>query len=78
MLKVAAILENKTVHADVSLVIAPGSKQVFTMLAEIWAEVYALIVRFHWIRVGNGDFRLEDCGNVVFIEQIAVKVRGGI
>ena len=37
MLKVAAILENKTVHADVSLVIAPGSKQVFTMLAECGA-----------------------------------------
>jgi len=37
MLKVAAILENKTVHPDVSLVIAPGSKQVFTMLAECGA-----------------------------------------
>jgi len=34
MLKVAAILKGKTVHPDVSLVIAPGSKQVFTMLAE--------------------------------------------
>ena len=34
MKKVAAILKGKTVHPDVSLVIAPGSKQVFTMLAE--------------------------------------------
>lgn len=34
MLKVAKILKGKTVHPDVSLVIAPGSKQVFTMLAE--------------------------------------------
>ena len=34
MLKVAAILKGKTVHPDVSLVIAPGSKQVFNMLAQ--------------------------------------------
>jgi len=34
MLKVAAILKGKTVHPDVSLVIAPGSKQVFSMLAQ--------------------------------------------
>jgi len=34
MLKVAAILKGKTVHPDVSLVIAPGSKQVLTMLAQ--------------------------------------------
>ncbi len=34
MMKVAAILKGKTVHPDVSLVIAPGSKQVLTMLAE--------------------------------------------
>lgn len=34
MMKVAAILKNHTVHPDVSLVIAPGSKQVLTMLAE--------------------------------------------
>lgn len=34
MLKVAAILKEKTVHPDVSLSIAPGSKQVFNMLAE--------------------------------------------
>lgn len=33
MLKVAAILKGKTVHPDVSLVIAPGSKQVFSMLS---------------------------------------------
>ena len=33
MLKVAAILKGKTVHPDVSLSIAPGSKQVFNMLA---------------------------------------------
>ena len=37
MLKVAAILKGKTVHPDVSLVIAPGSKQVFNMLAECGA-----------------------------------------
>lgn len=34
MLKVAHILKGKTVHADVSLSIAPGSKQVFNMLAQ--------------------------------------------
>jgi len=30
----AAILKGKTVHPDVSLVVAPGSKQVLTMIAE--------------------------------------------
>ena len=34
MLKVAHILKGKTVHPEVSLSIAPGSKQVLTMLAE--------------------------------------------
>ncbi|MBQ3225514.1 MAG: aconitate hydratase [Clostridia bacterium] len=34
MMKVAKILKGKTVHPDVSLVIAPGSKQVLTMLAQ--------------------------------------------
>lgn len=34
MLKVAHILKGKTVHPDVSLSIAPGSKQVLNMLAE--------------------------------------------
>lgn len=34
LMKVAAILKGKTVHPDVSLVIAPGSKQVLTMLAQ--------------------------------------------
>ena len=34
MLKVAAILKGRTVHPDVSLSIAPGSKQVYNMLAE--------------------------------------------
>ena len=34
LMKVAAILRGKTVHPDVSLVISPGSKQVYTMLAE--------------------------------------------
>lgn len=34
MLKVAEILKGKTVHPDVSLSIAPGSKQVLNMLAE--------------------------------------------
>ena len=33
LMKVAKILKGKTVHKDVSLVIAPGSKQVLTMLA---------------------------------------------
>lgn len=33
MMKVAGILKGKTVHPDVSLVIAPGSKQVLNMLA---------------------------------------------
>lgn len=34
MLKVAHVLKGKTVHPDVSLSIAPGSKQVLNMLAE--------------------------------------------
>jgi aconitate hydratase len=34
MMKVAKILEGKTIHEDVSLVIGPGSKQVLNMLAE--------------------------------------------
>ncbi|MGI6175340.1 MAG: aconitate hydratase [Christensenellales bacterium] len=34
MMKVAAILKGKTVHENVSLVIAPGSKQVLNMLAQ--------------------------------------------
>ncbi len=34
MMKTAKLLKGKTVHPDVSLVIAPGSKQVFNMLAE--------------------------------------------
>ncbi len=37
MLTVAAILKGKTVHKDVSLSISPGSKQVYTMLAECGA-----------------------------------------
>ncbi|MDR0984179.1 MAG: aconitate hydratase [Ruminococcus sp.] len=37
MLKVAHILKGKTVHPDVSLSIAPGSKQVLTMLADCGA-----------------------------------------
>lgn len=34
LMKVAKILEGETVHPDVSLSIAPGSKQVFNMLAQ--------------------------------------------
>lgn len=34
LMKVAAILKGKTVNPEVSLVISPGSKQVFTMLAQ--------------------------------------------
>ncbi|HOQ16851.1 MAG TPA: aconitate hydratase [Defluviitaleaceae bacterium] len=34
LMKVAKILKGKTVHPSVSLVIAPGSKQVLTMLAQ--------------------------------------------
>ncbi len=37
LLRVASILKGKTVHPDVSVGIAPGSKQVFTMLAECGA-----------------------------------------
>lgn len=37
MLKVAYILENKTVHPDVSLAVSPGSKQVLTMMADCGA-----------------------------------------
>ena len=34
MMRVAAILKGKTVHPDVSLVIAPGSRQVLSMLSK--------------------------------------------
>ena len=34
LMRVAAILKGKTAHPDVSLAIAPGSKQVYNMLAE--------------------------------------------
>ena len=34
LVKVAKILKNKTVHPEISLVISPGSKQVFEMLAK--------------------------------------------
>jgi aconitate hydratase len=34
LIKVAKILKGKSIHPDVSLVIAPGSKQVLTMLAK--------------------------------------------
>ncbi len=37
LLRVASILKGKTVHPDVSVGIAPGSKQVFTMLAQCGA-----------------------------------------
>ncbi|MDD2457492.1 MAG: aconitate hydratase [Eubacteriales bacterium] len=37
MLKVAAVLKGKTVHPNVSLVIAPGSRQVLTMLSRLGA-----------------------------------------
>ncbi len=37
LLRVAQILKGKTVHPDVSVGIAPGSKQVFTMLAKCGA-----------------------------------------
>ena len=37
LLTVAKILKGKTVHQDVSLSISPGSKQVYTMLAECGA-----------------------------------------
>ena len=37
MLRAAAILKGKTVHPDVSLVIAPGSRQVLSMLADCGA-----------------------------------------
>lgn len=34
MLKIAYILDGKTVHPDVSLTVSPGSKQVLTMISE--------------------------------------------
>ena len=34
LMRVASILKGKTVHPDVSLAIAPGSKQVYNMLAQ--------------------------------------------
>lgn len=37
LLTVAAMLKGKTVHPDVSLSVSPGSKQVYTMLAECGA-----------------------------------------
>lgn len=42
LMKVANILKGKTVHPDVSLVISPGSKQVYTMLAENGALAYLI------------------------------------
>lgn len=42
MMKVAQILKGKTVHPDVSLSIAPGSKQVLTMLVENGALGYLI------------------------------------
>jgi aconitate hydratase len=38
-MKVAAILKGRTVHPNVSLAVAPGSKQVYTMLAQNGALV---------------------------------------
>ena len=37
MLLVAAALKGKTVHPDVSFVVAPGSRQVLSMLADCGA-----------------------------------------
>ena len=37
LMKVAKILKGKTIHPDVSLVLAPGSIQVLSMVAEIGA-----------------------------------------
>ena len=37
MLTVAAMLKGKTIHPDISLSISPGSKQVYTMMAECGA-----------------------------------------
>jgi len=34
LMRVAAILKGKTIHPDVSVVVSPGSKQVFSMLAK--------------------------------------------
>jgi aconitate hydratase len=34
LMTVAAVLKGKTVHPSVSLVVAPGSKQIYTMIAE--------------------------------------------
>lgn len=42
LMKVANILKGKTVHPNVSLVISPGSKQVYTMLAENGALAYLI------------------------------------
>jgi aconitate hydratase len=39
LMKVAAILKGRTVHPNVSLAVAPGSKQVYTMLAQNGALV---------------------------------------
>jgi aconitate hydratase len=52
LMKVAAILKGKTVAENVSLVIAPGSKQVLTMLAENGALADLL----------NAGARVLECG----------------
>ncbi|MEG0379015.1 MAG: aconitase family protein, partial [Eubacterium sp.] len=52
LMKVAAILKGKTVAENVQLVIAPGSKQVLTMLAENGALADLL----------NAGARILECG----------------
>ena len=46
MMKVAAILKGNTVHASVSLSIAPGSKQVLNMLAETSSTEISMFPKF--------------------------------
>ncbi|MFR2561956.1 MAG: aconitate hydratase [Anaeromassilibacillus sp.] len=47
LMRVASILKGKTVHPDVSLAIAPGSKQVYNMLAQNGALADLICGRLH-------------------------------
>jgi len=54
LMRAAAILKGKTVHPDVSVVLAPGSKQVLTMLAENGALADMVAAGVRILEVGCG------------------------
>lgn len=54
LMKVAKILQGKTIHPDVSLVIAPGSRQVLTMIAANGALTAILSAGARLLEIGCG------------------------